>query len=432
MPLRVLADIIRPLIGQKEPLCLSGEFLGVTFRDSFVCYPLYLVALRSVGIFISTDATKYREMRELAEKEPNKISSGPKNPAQYLFQHVISYRELEHSLGFEIITTFHGRVTFLCTNYPIKLKIKGMLCDFVNLQTEISKRQNSTQISVDPFNYLNDDAIFHILALLNSVSDLALLTLVSKTWKSRLGPIIIRVIDHLIQNQFLEHQRNFDFKNAHFRIKLNALYKSVSVFEFKDGILPVLHGGKFQTWKINTAVWSGKFYFEVEFGKTIKIPTQIGWMSVQCDCKPEGQQMSGVGDDSNSWSFDPTRSLVISNKEVTVYGTPEISKNSKSDLSFVSPDDVIGCLFDLKKSEISYSRNGQLLGVAFSGFISQPPYYPAVTKFKDANVTLKVSSSNMKYLPAGFAAVGDGIPQNGLLIEGVVGKYYLHNLGNNF
>ncbi len=41
----------------------------------------------------------------------------------------------------------------------------------------------------------------------------------------------------------------------------------------------------FQTWKVNIAIWSGKWYYELKLG-TMTTALQIGWLGLGCKAKP--------------------------------------------------------------------------------------------------------------------------------------------------
>jgi hypothetical protein len=91
---------------------------------------------------------------------------------------------------------------------------------------------------------------------------------------------------------------------------------------------------------------------------------QIGWATRDSVFEPE--LGSGVGDDDLSYSFDGNRCKKWHgyHPEDNDYGEPW------------QAGDVITCLLDLDKGEISYCRNGRNMGVAFSGIITKSTLFP--------------------------------------------------------
>jgi len=275
---------------------------------------------------------------------------------------------------------------------------------------------------------LNEDTFGKIFGFFRSVTDLEQVLLVNRTWNSQLRPVVLKMMDHFIQNQFIEHQKNFDIGKAKYRQTMESAYEPVMAFPYCETIPD--EGARFQTWKVNLAIWSGKFYFEVKFISNVTY-TQIGWMSAQCDCKPIGLTMKGVGDDDNSWSYDPHRNLIFhGDTGDTSYGVPSEEELRKMCLENPSHNgtaqvgDVIGCLFDSENREISFSRNGKNLGVAFSNIVPNAPYYPALTKANGGVVQVVLFPDELRFQPEGYKAVGTGIPKSALLFEALLGKNY--------
>jgi len=122
---------------------------------------------------------------------------------------------------------------------------------------------------------------------------------------------------------------------------------STGILEFKENGLEVESNSNFSSIRANVCVFKGKWMYEATLG-TGGIQ-QIGWAPLECPFTNE----EGVGDSPDSFAYDGKR---IKKWNVTnqTYGQPWMI------------GDVIGCCIDLDKGEISFYRNGQSLGVAFS------------------------------------------------------------------
>uniref|UniRef100_A0A1A9UP81 ATP-dependent RNA helicase n=1 Tax=Glossina austeni TaxID=7395 RepID=A0A1A9UP81_GLOAU len=123
----------------------------------------------------------------------------------------------------------------------------------------------------------------------------------------------------------------------------------------------------------------GKFYYEATV--TDEGLCRVGWSTQQANldlgtCR-YGFGFGGTGKKSNNRQFDD-------------YGEA-FGKN-----------DVIGCFLDLEKMEITFSKNGQLLGVAFrlNDNLNNETFYPAVV-LKNAEMSFNFGKSEFKYPPKG-------------------------------
>jgi Kip1 ubiquitination-promoting complex protein 1 len=110
------------------------------------------------------------------------------------------------------------------------------------------------------------------------------------------------------------------------------------------------------------AVFSGKYFFEVHLltGGLM----QIGWCTYATPFQPE----RGVGDDETSYAFDGYR----------------VKKWNGSSATFGSQwaaGDVIGTSIDFGKREITFYKNEESLGVAFTRIRVGPnmAYFPAIS-----------------------------------------------------
>jgi len=113
--------------------------------------------------------------------------------------------------------------------------------------------------------------------------------------------------------------------------------------------------------RANTAVFKGRFYFEVQVLSDQLM--QIGWCTLATPFNRDG----GVGDDDTSYAFDGFR-------------VKKWHVDSQDYGEQWAVGDVIGTLIDLTAKEISFYRNDKDLGVAFKGIKTGPnmAYFPAI------------------------------------------------------
>ncbi|KAH8314855.1 hypothetical protein KR074_005377 [Drosophila pseudoananassae] len=123
----------------------------------------------------------------------------------------------------------------------------------------------------------------------------------------------------------------------------------------------------------------GRFYFEAIV--TDEGLCRVGWSTQQANldlgtCR-FGFGFGGTGKKSNNRQFDD-------------YGE-----------SFGKAD-VIGCLLDLQRLEVSFTKNGQSLGIAFRlpENLAKETFYPAVV-LKNAEMQFNFGKTDFKYAPAG-------------------------------
>ncbi|XP_016974727.1 ATP-dependent RNA helicase Ddx1 [Drosophila rhopaloa] len=121
----------------------------------------------------------------------------------------------------------------------------------------------------------------------------------------------------------------------------------------------------------------GKFYFEATV--TDEGLCRVGWSTQQANldlgtCRM-GFGFGGTGKKSNNRQFDD-------------YGEA------------FGKADVIGCLLDLQRLEVSFSKNGQNLGVAFRlpENLAKETFYPAVV-LKNAEMQFNLGKTDFKYAP---------------------------------
>lgn len=145
----------------------------------------------------------------------------------------------------------------------------------------------------------------------------------------------------------------------------------------------------FSSARANACVWKGKWMYEVIL-ETSGVQ-QLGWVTLSCPFTDQ----KGVGDADDSYAFDGRR-VKKWNKEAEPYGQPWVV------------GDVIGCCIDLDNDEISFSRNGFSLGVAFREIRKMEPgfgYYPAISLSQGERCELNFGSRPFKYPIEGYLPI---------------------------
>ena len=121
---------------------------------------------------------------------------------------------------------------------------------------------------------------------------------------------------------------------------------------------------------------SGKWYYEVTIGEGDLIAPQFGW----CDSNGLGGSFEivdedgnvsngGVGDSASSWGIDGSERQSKCHKgESEAYDGEEWE-----------PGDVVGFMADLDEKKLSFSLNGELMGVAFECIEFEGAMFPALS-----------------------------------------------------
>ncbi|XP_043516296.1 E3 ubiquitin-protein ligase RNF123-like [Frieseomelitta varia] len=126
--------------------------------------------------------------------------------------------------------------------------------------------------------------------------------------------------------------------------------------------LCVTSRSNFSTIRANTAVYQGKWMYEVQLKS--KGLMQIGWSTINCKFTLE----SGVGDTIHSYAYDGDR--------IKKWNLSSYSYGEEWQLG-----DIIGCALDLDNGNVNFYRNGKHLGLAFEN-ISRGvgfAYFPTVS-----------------------------------------------------
>ncbi|XP_016914333.1 E3 ubiquitin-protein ligase RNF123 [Apis cerana] len=159
----------------------------------------------------------------------------------------------------------------------------------------------------------------------------------------------------------------------------------LGLFSISPDRLTVNARSNFSTMRANTAVYQGKWLYEIQLGT--KGLMQIGWSTVNCKFTQE----SGVGDTINSYAYDGNR---IRKWNVATYSYGE---------SWLAGD-IIGCAIDLDNGYVDFYRNGRHLGRAFenismgTGFA----YFPTVSLALKESLTANFGCTPMHYPLEGY------------------------------
>ncbi|XP_011145267.1 E3 ubiquitin-protein ligase RNF123 [Harpegnathos saltator] len=149
--------------------------------------------------------------------------------------------------------------------------------------------------------------------------------------------------------------------------------------------LSVNSQSSFSTMRANTAVFKGKWMYEVQLGS--KGVMQVGWGTAQC----KFNQQFGVGDTANSYAYDGNR---MRKWNVTTH------KYGESWLT----GDIIGCALDMDDGTIDFYRNGRSLGRAFENVPigAGIAYFPTVSLAFTENLTANFGSIPFRYPVKGY------------------------------
>ncbi|XP_012272240.1 E3 ubiquitin-protein ligase RNF123 isoform X2 [Orussus abietinus] len=144
----------------------------------------------------------------------------------------------------------------------------------------------------------------------------------------------------------------------------------------------------FNTMRANTAVYKGKWMYELQLGS--KGVMQVGWGTMKCKFNEE----SGVGDTVNSYAYDGNR-VRKWNVSTYKYGEPWLS------------GDIIGCTLDMDNGTVEFYRNGRSLGKAFENITmgSGIAYFPTVSLAFTENLTANFGSTPFRYPVEGYRAL---------------------------
>ena len=119
---------------------------------------------------------------------------------------------------------------------------------------------------------------------------------------------------------------------------------------------------------------NGKWYYEVTIGEGAMDCPQFGWCdsnglvaSFEHQDEDGDTYPSGVGDDATSWGIDGDRVLKWHNGESKHWGEAWAT------------GEVVGCMADLDAKTLSFSLNGDMMGVAFECIEFEGAIFPALS-----------------------------------------------------
>eukprot|EP01135_Chromosphaera_perkinsii_P002552 Nk52_evm68s224 gene=Nk52_evmTU68s224 len=131
----------------------------------------------------------------------------------------------------------------------------------------------------------------------------------------------------------------------------------------------------------------GKWYYEVLIYTDGII--QIGWAAHNSEFEP-GKGI-GVGDDVLSYAYDGAR--------CRAWHGPVYSSGQSTYGEEWKKGDIVSCLFDVTKGEISFWLNGVDLGVAFTNVDNTKRWHPAVSVANQQQCRFRFSKEMFEYEP---------------------------------
>ena len=154
--------------------------------------------------------------------------------------------------------------------------------------------------------------------------------------------------------------------------------------------LEVTSCSNFSTIRANCCVFKGKWVYEVMLGSQGMM--QTGWCTINCKFFHE----EGVGDTVDSYAFDGNR-VRKWNKTTQRYGEAW------------STGDIISCAIDCDEGTITFYRNGNSMGKAFSNINRGPGYvyFPAVSLAASENLRANFGATPLRYPIDGYRPLQD-------------------------
>jgi len=155
---------------------------------------------------------------------------------------------------------------------------------------------------------------------------------------------------------------------------------TVKVFDEATTCCEIEGVSSFCSIRSNTAVFKGRFYFEVRILTAGLM--QIGW----CTLATPFTSDKGVGYDDTSYAYDGLR-VKRWNQDSHTYGEKW------------APGDVIGTLINFETKELQFFRNDSPLGVAFKNIKIGPnlAYFPAISLAEGQRVIFNFGLRPFRY-----------------------------------
>ncbi|XP_076244772.1 E3 ubiquitin-protein ligase RNF123 [Calliopsis andreniformis] len=206
--------------------------------------------------------------------------------------------------------------------------------------------------------------------------------------KSSRVPSILSLVDEYIKTTLTKNVQNTE-DNRVGRIGPNLVRFDISLIQGLCMISPdrlsINSKSNFSTMRANTAVYKGKWMYELQLGS--KGVMQVGWSTIDCVFNQE----RGVGDTVNSYAYDGNRVRkwnVLTHK----YGEPWLT------------GDIIGCALDMDNGTVDFYRNGKHLGRAFENIAMGAgfAYFPSVSLALTEILTANFGSTPMRYPIKGY------------------------------
>jgi len=141
-----------------------------------------------------------------------------------------------------------------------------------------------------------------------------------------------------------------------------------------DGLKGSSPSSAWQGGRANVGVCGGRYYYELN---VLSGGVRVGWATTAAT--------HGCGLDTQSWGYGFTAKKA--------HGSDFVEYGEK-----FGAGDYIGCYVDFKKREISYSKNGHFLGVAFQNIPTNAPLYPSVV-LKAGSVRFNFGKSEWRNPP---------------------------------
>ncbi|XP_046554728.1 E3 ubiquitin-protein ligase RNF123-like isoform X1 [Haliotis rubra] len=187
------------------------------------------------------------------------------------------------------------------------------------------------------------------------------------------------------------------------------IYSNVGTLIVEPDRLGVSSLSNFSSMRANTCVYKGKWVYELMLGS--KGVMQLGWCTMQCKFSQE----EGVGDTQDSYAYDGSR-LRKWNVKTQKYGEPWLT------------GDVISCAIDCDEGTMTFYRNGNCMGQAFSTVRRGPglAYFPAVSLSISENLRANFGATPLRYPLEGYQPLQD--PPKSDLVRAQVLFGYLEKL----
>jgi len=137
------------------------------------------------------------------------------------------------------------------------------------------------------------------------------------------------------------------------------------------------------------------WYYEVEL--LSEGVAQLGWADAARFAGGDDDEGDGVGDDAASWAFDGCRLAAWTDGDARPYGGATAWARG----------DVVGCVLDLERRTMSFTKNGEDLGVAFADLPPDAAYVAALSLEDDEAVRVVLDADRMRHKPAACRALAD-------------------------